>query len=188
MKHADISAALDALAAQLGIAQLHRPNYAGGRVNVQLTTTDRPVIGLSLDDALFTLTDRDTLADKLEEHFENAANLLCGAQIVSACTSGREPKFQLDAMPLELRREVCDTLARVFLELAAGDELKAEREWLHRRLGLFAVPAEVAEITSDIASITVTVTQVCPKCGKPIEGGSDRRDGSDLCWCPTEEA
>lgn len=143
MKHSDISAALDALGEKYGITQLHRPNYSGGRVHIQLTTIDRPVIGISLDEAIFTLKNRDELSDILHKHFDNVSKLLCGAGIVNACTSGREPTFQLDAMPIETRREVCDALARVFLDLSKGDELKPEREWLHRRLGLFAVP-EVA--------------------------------------------
>ena len=142
MRHADISAALDALGAEYGITQLHRPNYSGGRVNIQLTTMDRPILGLSIDEAQFSLKDRDSLADMLEERFEDAARLLCGAQIVNSCTCGVEPTFQLEALPLEKRREVCDSLARVFLALSEGDEMKDSREWLHRRLGLFSVPRD----------------------------------------------
>lgn len=143
MRHADISAALDALGKHFGITLKHRPNYSGGRINLQLTPIEQPIVAISFDEGLFELKDRTELSDLLHKHFDNASRLLCGAAIVNACVSGREPSFETEALPVEDRREICDQLGRVFLALAAGDEMKGSREWLHRRLGLFSVP-EVA--------------------------------------------
>lgn len=140
MKHSDISLALDALGEKFGITLKQRPNYSFGRVHLQLTTREQPVVSIDLDDGIFMLKDRSELSKQLHGAFENVSRLLCGALIVNAATFGQEPKFMLEALPIDRRREICDALARAFLDLSAGEELKPQREWLHRRLGLFAVP------------------------------------------------
>lgn len=195
MKHSDISLALDALGEKFGITLKQRPNYSHGRVHLQLTTREQPVIDIDLDEALFSLKDRRELSEQLHASFEDVSKLLCGALIVNAATFGQEPKFMLDALPVDRRREICDALARAFLDLSAGDELKQQREWLHRRLGMFAVDAGYTTVTAVHRSGELVVLRDpgarCEKCGKLTDPGPNGTHGDDLCWCreaacPTE--